>query len=328
MNTVCKIMTFYSLILVGFAGVLNAQTVDYDPEFYAANYFELSNLEIPISEIYPGAEQRTGIPALSEPVFESSLQADNWLEEKDMVLGIFYNGKAKAYPLRVISWHEVVNDNFNGEKVLVTFAALTHSGQAYKGAGSGVSAMVFNNNTLFYDHNTRSLWAQLTGQAVSGDRGGDFLEKIPVVYTSWKEWRLMYPVTSVLSVNNSDDIDYSKTAYDKYDNTIELPFPISYQNKRLPLKSKVIGLEVDGKYKAYPFSMLKKNNGLIEDFFNGMKVRIRFNAETESFITTDEEGALLPVVVSYWYAWYAYHTDTMIYGFLPDRTPLALLEEE
>lgn len=321
-------MTFFSLIFLGFAGVANAQTVDYDPEFYAANYFELSNLEIPISEIYPGAEQRTGIPALTAPVFESSNQADNWLQGKDMVLGVFHNGTAKAYPLRVISWHEVVNDNFNGDNVLVTFSALTHSGQAYKGTDAGVSAMVFNNNTLFYDQATRSLWAQLTGQAVSGDLGGDFLEKVPVVYTSWQEWRLMYPATSVLSITNSDAIDYSQTAYHEYDKTIDLPFPVSYQNKRLPLKSKVIGLEVDGKFKAYPFSMLKNNNGLIEDFFNGMKVRIRFNAETESFITTDEEGALLPVVVSYWYAWYAYHTDTKIYGFLPDRTPLALLEEE
>jgi hypothetical protein len=321
-------MTFFSLVFFGFNGVLNAQTVDYDPEFYAANYFELSNLEIPISEIYPGAEQRTGIPAIIEPIFESAAQADNWLAENDMVLGVFHNGTAKAYPLRVISWHEVVNDDFNGEKILVTFSALTHSGQAYKGADSGVSAMVFNNNTLFYDNTTRSLWGQLTGQAVSGDRGGDFLEKVPVVYTSWKEWRMMHSGSTVLSVNNSNDIDYSQTAYHKYDNTIELPFPVSYQNKRLPMKSKVIGLEVDGKYKAYPFSMLKSKNGVVEDFFNGMKVRIRFNAETGSFITTDEEGELLPVVVSYWYAWYAYHTDTKIYGFLPDRSPLALLEEE
>ncbi len=328
MNTVFKIVTLFSLVLSGFTGLLNAQTVDYDPEFYAANYFELSNLEIPISEIYPGAEKRTGIPSLTEPVFESTGQADSWLEEKDMVLGVFYNGIAKAYPLRVISWHEVVNDNFEGENVLVTFSALTHSAQAYKATGSGVSAMVFNNNTLFYDNATRSLWGQLTGQAVSGERGGDFLEKVPVVYTSWKEWTLMHPETIVLSIANSDDIDYSQTAYQEYDNTIELPFPTSFNNKRLPLKSKVIGLEVDGKYKAYPFSMLKNSNGTVEDFFNGMKVRIHFNEETGGFVTTDEEGKLLPVVVSYWYAWHAYHTDTKIYGFLPDRSPLAFLEEE
>ncbi|KAA3635774.1 MAG: DUF3179 domain-containing protein, partial [Bacteroidetes bacterium] len=258
----------------------------------------------------------------------SSGHADSWLGEKDMVLGVFYNGVAKAYPLRVISWHEVVNDNCEGENVLVTFYALTHSAQAYKGTGSGVSAMVFNNNTLFYDNATRSLWGQLTGQAVSGERGGDFLEKVPVVYTSWKEWTLMHPETIVLSTANSDEIDYSKTAYQEYDNTIELPFPTSFNNKRLPLKSRVIGLEVDGKYKAYPFSMLKNSNGTVEDFFNGMKVRIHFNEETGGFVTTDEEGKLLPVVVAYWYAWHAYHTDTKIYGFLPDRSPLAFLEEE
>lgn len=328
MNTVLKITTLFSLLFLGLTHWVTAQNVDYDPEFFAANYFELSNLEIPISEIYPGVEKRTGIPALNAPVFEGSVQADQWLDARDMVLGITYNGMAKAYPLRVISWHEVVNDNFGGENILVTFCALTHSGQAYKGTDAGVSAMVFNNNTLFYDNATRSLWGQMTGQAVSGDLAGTYLEKVPVVYTTWKEWTLMHPETSVLSMANSEGIDYSKVAYSEFENTVELPFPVSYTNKKLPLKSKVIGLEVDGKYKAYPFSMLKSSNTVVEDYFNGMKVRISFNAENESFVMTDEDGALLPVVVSYWYAWYAYHTDTKIYGFLPDRTPLALLEED
>lgn len=328
MNTVFKITTLFSLLFLGAINWANAQMVDYDPEFYEANYFELTNLEIPISEIYPGAEKRTGIPVLNEPQFDEPNMAAAWLDDSDMVLGVAHNGVAKAYPLRVISWHEVVNDNFDGEDVLVTYSALTHSGQAYKGQEAAVSAMVFNNNTLFYDKATRSLWGQLSGQAVSGELGGNNLEKVAVVYTSWKEWRMMHAETVVLSTSNSNVIDYTTAAYTEYEGTIELPFPVSYTNKRLPLKSKVIGLEVDGKYKAYPFSMLRNGNGLVEDFFNGMKVRIRYNESTGSVYTTDEEGELLPVVVSYWYAWYAYHTDTKIYGFLPDRTPLALLEEE
>ncbi len=328
MNTVLKITTLFTFLIFGITNWVNAQMVDYDPEFYAANYFELTNLEIPISEIYPGAEQRTGIPVLSAPSFEDASQAGNWLEEDEMVLGVTYNGVSKAYPLRVISWHEVVNDKFGNENVMVTFCALTHTGQAYKGSDTGVSAMVFNNNTLFYDNNTRSLWSQVTGQAVSGEMSGKYLDTVPVVYTSWKEWKMMHTETVVLSTSNSDDIDYGQAAYSQYENTIELPFPVSYTNKRLPLKSKVVGLEVDGKFKAYPFSMLNNNTGLVEDYFNGMKVRIQFNAETGSAYTTDEEGKLLPVVVAYWYAWYAHHTDTKIYGFLPDRTPLALLEEE
>jgi hypothetical protein len=328
MNTVFKITTLLSFLIFGLTNWVTAQMVDYDPEFYAANYFELTNLEIPISEIYPGVEQRTGIPVLDAPSFESSSEAGNWLGDNEMVLGVAFNGVVKAYPLRVISWHEVVNDEFAGENVMVTFCALTHTGQAYKTSDSGISAMVFNNNTLIYDNGSRSLWSQMTGQAVSGELAGKYLEKVPVVYTSWKEWRMMHGTTTVLSTLNSDAIDYTEAAYSQYENTIELPFPVSYSNKKLPMKSKVIGLEVDGKYKAYPFSLLKSGNGQVEDYFNGMKVKISFNAETESAYTTDEEGELLPVVVSYWYAWYAHHTDTKIYGFLPDLTPLALLEEE
>lgn len=324
MNTNLKKLTGALLALFIGIGFTQAQSVDYDPDYYAANYFELSNLEIPISEIYPGGDNRMGIPQLDHPLYESATSAQAWLLDEEMVLGIQYNGVTKAYPIRLMSWHEVVAEQFGEENVLITYAALTASGQAYVAGDFGISAMVYNNNTLLYDRATRSLWTQLGGDAVAGAEAATKLKQIPVVYTSWGEWKAKFKHTEVLSIDNGKGIDYSKAAYAQYENTIDLPYPVSYTKNKLPLKSKVIGIEVDGKYKAYPFSRITAST---EDFFNGMKIRIEYNEDTQSTWVTDEEGTLIPSAVCYWYAWYAFHSETKIYGFLPELTPLAVLNE-
>jgi len=325
MNTNLRKLTWSFLTLLLGMNFLQAQFVDYDPAYYAANDFELANLEIPISEIYPGGENRMGIAQLNQPLYESATVAQAWLADDEMVLGIHYNGETKAYPIRVISWHEVVAAQFGDEKVLVTYAPLTASGQAFATSDFGISALVYNNNTLLYDKNTRSLWTQLGGDGVAGENAAKKLKQIPVVYTSWGEWKAKFTDTKVLSIDNGQGIDYSKAAYAKYENTVELPYPVAFSKNKLPFKSRVVGIEVDGKFKAYPFSMLTQNT---EDFFNGMKIQIQYNEDTHSTWVTDEEGTLIPSAVCYWYAWYAFHSNTEIYGFLPELTPLAVLNDE
>ncbi len=325
MNTNLKKLIWSLLALFLSINFSQAQFVDYDPAYYAANDFELTNLEIPVSEIYPGGDNRLGIPMLNQPVYETISSAQKWLSDDEMVLGVWYKGEAKAFPIRIISWHEVVETQFGREKVMVTYAPLTASGQAYAGADFGISALVYNNNTLLYDKETRSLWTQLDGHAVTGEKAAKKLKQIPVVYTNWGNWKAKFADTKVLSINNGQGIDYSKAAYAKYEETVELPYPVSITKNKLPFKSKVIGIEVDGKFKAYPFSRLTAST---EDFFNGMKIRIQYNHETNATWVTDEEGTLIPSVVCYWYAWYAFHYDTKIYGFLPKVVPLAVVNEE
>jgi hypothetical protein len=153
--------------------------------------FDVTRHLIPLSEIQSGGPWRNGIPALDHPVFVSSSEADHYLRPFDAVLGIVMKGEAKTYPIRILNWHELVNDNVGGEEVLISWCPLCGSGMVYDPlvAGQrhtfGVSGLLYKNNLLFYDHETDSLWSQLGGQAVTGPLAGTSLHLLPTTLTTW-----------------------------------------------------------------------------------------------------------------------------------------------
>ncbi len=333
MSTVIRFLALIVLVLLATSFTSTAQFVTQptsDP-----NGFSLDNLELPISEIYPGGPARTGIVPLEKPTFEPADCAQEFVSSEDYVIGIHYNGVTRAYPVKIMGYHEVVNDRVGEEEILVTYSPLTGSALAFEAPKQnaahafGVSGLVYNNNSLLYDRATESLWSQLTGQAVSGEEAGRRMKQIPVTYTTWNHWAELHPETEVLSTDTGFKHTYDQSPYLAYGDDSKTMFPISFKSRKLPTKSKVVGVEVKGEYKAYPFALLPKGEDqLMEEFFNGQLVRIKYYADSQSVYVMDEHGEVLPTVTTYWFAWYAFHPETQIYGFLPDIDPVAMLEKE
>ena len=281
--------------------------------------FELSNLRIPLEEILKGGPPKDGIPAIENPKYVKGEEAD-FLSPEDRVLALEINGEAKAYPLRILDRHEIVNE----ADFVVSYCPLCNSGSAFKALANGqastfgVSGLLYNSDVLMYDRTTESLWSQIKGEAISGTASGQKLELLPVVHTTWADWKTRHPNTWVLSTETGHERNYSKTAYTDYRNSEKLMFPVSSVNREMGNKTLVLGVEVDGQFKAYPFPRLKqktkKGLDLVEDTFNDQTLQIHFDADQNTAYATDREGNLWKNAITlYWFAWYAFHPQTEIF---------------
>ncbi|MCB0637240.1 MAG: DUF3179 domain-containing protein, partial [Lewinella sp.] len=270
----------YAAALTGLGLLLNfpvlAQRAIFVQETAAGADFRMENLAIPSYDIVPGGPGKDGIPAIDAPQFTDA-RHDQWMNDEDIVIGLVHNGVAKAYPLRILNYHEVVNDEFDGEAVAVTYSPLCGSAMAfatdkgdYERWQLAVSGLLYNNNPLFFDRKTESLWSQLSAEAVSGPVAGASLDQLPVLRTTWAEWRAQHPETLLLSRETGFHRNYEVDAYEYYVETDRLMFPVNHIDKRLPVKTLVLGVEVDGVFKAYPYATLPRNAAhTTEDIVNG-----------------------------------------------------------
>jgi hypothetical protein len=162
------------------------------------NGFDLSDSLVQVAEIHGGGPARDGIPALDHPAFIAADQA-LFLTPNDRVLGLSRHGVAKAYPIAILNWHEVVNDQFGAEPLVVTFCPLCGTGMAFlatvdgRALKFGVSGLLYNSDVLLYDRQTESLWSQIMTTAISGPLKGQRLTMTPVAHTTWADWRQRYP---------------------------------------------------------------------------------------------------------------------------------------
>ena len=308
-------MKLRTLMCKNFLLLLFCLVVSY--KAYALNGFDLSQASIPIEEIHEGGPPKDGIPSIDKPQFESVIQA-NWLQADEMVIGVVYNGIAKAYPIRILNWHEIVNDEFAGEPLLVTYCPLCGTGIVFlppQGGQFGVSGLLYNSDVLLYDRNTESLWSQILAQAVVGERLGEKLSIVPSRFIRWREWLRDYPKTLVLSRITGHNRDYSRDPYLGYDETPLVFFPVANKpDDTLYSKERVIGITLDGVAKAYPFSSLEKNDKeVFEDMVGDTKINVHWSKAGDSAWITDVDGNDLPIVDGFWFAWYAFHPDTLIF---------------
>lgn len=328
MNTIIRISTSLLIQLLVFQNISTAQFLPSPYEPYTANGFVLDNLLVAADEIYQAGAPRDGIPAINRPRFLTAVEA-GYLKETEYVIGVERNGIAKAYPVRILSQHEVVNDRFDEETVVVTYSVLCNSGMAFsaeiggKRTTFGVSGLLFNSGLVLYDRKTESLWPQIRKQAVSGEASGKEIVQLPSTHTTWADWKAKHPQTLVLSSKTGFDRDYSRLPGKSFEKPGRLIFPVSETNKILPLRERVIGIEVDGRYRAYPFGLIRgDDDGLIAENFNGLDLSLHYNREANSAYITDAEGNQLPATTMYWFAWYAFHPDTEIYllddGIVPN----------
>jgi hypothetical protein len=284
------------------------------------NGFDLQGATIPVEEVFKGGPPKDGIPSIDNPRFVKPA-ASTQLDDSDLVLGISLNGVSKAYPLPIMSWHEIVNDFFVDLPVVVTFCPLCGSGMAFESKMDGrsltfgVSGLLYNSDVLLYDRQTESLWSQLKSSAVTGFYKAKQLKPVPMQHTTWQHWRKQHPDTLVLSFDTGFSRNYSRNPYEGYENIEQTYFPVKFRAKGLHPKERVIGLTINDKAKAWPFVELRKAGGVIKDNIGGQSITVRFNEKHESAEIIDKQGKTLSTVTLYWFAWAAFHPETELYRY-------------
>ncbi len=283
------------------------------------NGFDVSGASGDMRPIEKGGPPKDGIPAIDQPRFVSAAAAQ--LADGDRVLGIALGGVARAYPVRILNWHEVVNDRIAQRAVVVTYCPLCGTGMAFAppartgAAGFGVSGLLYNSDVLLYDRATLSLWSQILSEAITGPLKGTVLAPVPLTHTSWADWRARHPATQVLSTETGFERDYAHDPYAGYDRVPQLMFDVQHRDDRFPLKEWVLGLRLGGVAKAYPFSVLDRvvgRSGVLQDSVGQQRVRIRFDRSHRTAEARDTQGRLLPGTLAYWFAWVAFHPRTEV----------------
>ena len=280
--------------------------------------FDLTRHSVPLDQLVDGGPGKDGIPAILTPTFISATGA-TFLRDEDRVLGLTAGTEAKAYPVKILNWHEIVNDTIGGKAIVVTYCPLCGIGMAFEVEVQGrrhtfgVSGLLYQSDLLMYDHQTESLWSQIGMQAITGPLTGEKLTPMFLKHTIWREWRAAHPSTIVLSTRTGSFRNYDRDPYAGYGESSELFFDTTHFDSRYHPKEWVVGLEIDGVTKAYPFVELKKVPSPLVDRVNGRRVTVRVNAESRSASVVDENGRPIPSVTAFWFAWYAFHPDTQVF---------------
>ncbi len=299
---------FLLLILGAAAATLGWSRID-------KNGFDLSNASIPVAEVLSGGPPRDGIPAIDKPRFIAAHRAD-FLTDDSRVIGVSIGDEARAYPIAILNWHEIVNDHINGEAIVVTFCPLCGTGMVFETSpytDFGVSGLLYNSDVLLYDRQTESLWSQLKMQAVSGKRLGDKLTLLAASHTSWADWRARYPHTRVLSTDTGFRRDYQRDPYQDYAKQRQTYFPVANQNSRYHPKEMVIGVVQGETVKAWPFAELAKAGQAVVDTLGSEAVTVIFNAEARSGRVVDANGEEIPSTTGFWFAWMAFYPQSEVY---------------
>ncbi|MEQ8881596.1 MAG: DUF3179 domain-containing protein [Cyclobacteriaceae bacterium] len=230
---------------------------------------------IPDDEIYDGGPGKDGIPALENPTMISADEAT--LGEDDLVVGVVFDGQARAYSHQVLDWHEIINDQIGMHPFAVTYCPLTGTAINWsRNIGGeittfGVSGLLYNSNLIPYDRKTDSNWSQMLNRSVEGSLIGQSATTIlPAIETSWGTWKKMYPKTQIVSTNTGHERPYGSYPYiasGNFDYRVEpfLIFPVAREDERLHKKERVLGVQDIGRVHIYRFKDFQGDINLRKD---------------------------------------------------------------
>ncbi len=245
---------------------------------------------IRLDQVVWGGVVRDGIPPLREPKMLAAIDA-TYLSDSDVVFGVEINGDTRAFPMRILAWHEMFRDTIGEVPVAGVYCTLCGTVIIYEREFNGVihdlgtSGLLYQSNKLMYDAETISLWSTMTGKPVVGPLVGKgiALNRRPVVTTNWGVWKQLHPETLVLSLDTGHQRDYGEgVAYAAYFASDELMFPVAGVDDRLKLKDAVLGLRNDDGEQALAFSFeFLKQNLVVHDQLAGKMI----------VVLTDSSGA-------------------------------------
>ncbi len=239
------------------------------------------------AELVSGGPGKDGIPAIDEPTFVSVDEAASFLDDREPVIVVEVNDEARAYPVQILIWHEIVNDTVGDVPLAVTYCPLCNSAIGFEREVGGtihdfgVSGLLRNSDLVMYDRQTESWWQQFTGEAIVGSLTGTVLDFVPASTVSFADFKTAHPAGLVLSRDTGFDRDYGRNPYVGYDDTTD---PFLFQGEadgRLPPAERVVAVELNGETVAYPFSALT-DRLVVEDAVGGRPIVVFFQPGTKS----------------------------------------------
>jgi hypothetical protein len=303
----------------------------------AATYgFTLEPCLVPRASLIASGMPKDGLPALVSPTIWTLGQADEasaarakFLVPEDRVIGVKIGGQARAYPLRLLVWHEVVNDTLGGVPIAVTYNALCDSAAVFRRTlhgrtlTFGVSGILYDSNLVMYnrepDPATESLWSQLLFRAVTGPAaaGRVNLAVLPISVETWADWRREHPESTVLAPDPRMARQYARDPYTSYFGNDLLRFPVQPLPfpARYPLKTPVVAVGGEAGWTAFPFPLLASVTDSQRSFPRTRGELARALAYRPQWRTVGVNVDALPagsaVVYASYFAWYAtHHADT------------------
>jgi len=223
--------------------------------------------------LFSGGPPRDGIPPIDSPRFESIESADEWIEELEPVILLDYEGEIRAYPLQILTWHEIVNDEVAGDPIVITYCPLCNTALVFRRPTIdgeiltfGTSGNLRYSDLVMWDRQTESWWQQFTGEAIVGDLTGTKLESLPVAIISWVDFKSKHPDALVLSIETGFQRNYGRNPYAGYDNITSQPFAfVGDLDAQLPAMARVVGISPEnGAGGAFSLDLLSENQVLNE----------------------------------------------------------------
>lgn len=321
-------MKKYSLYLVQllFSFQFQIMTAQQNPRNVQTNWkTDLKNHSVSLDEFLTLLKPDQ-IPPINTPSFISISEAKTTYFEHEPVIAIEINKEAKAYPLSVLMYHEIVNDVIGGTKIIATYCPLCNAAIAFnrnlKFNGKsylldfGVSGMLRKSDMVMWDRQTKSWWQQFTGDALVGELNGASLEFIPSLLISLSDFSKNYPNGKVLSTNNGlTNSNYGNNPYVNYDN-LENKTPFLFKetvDERLPAMERIVDVSFDGKTRIYPLTVIQKEK-VINDAINNNPLVIFYEGKTLSVLDAKnikESKAVGAVTV------FSPNVDSKLLSFIP-----------
>ena len=248
--------------------------------------FEISLVDF--DEIFSGGVPRDGIPPIDDPKFTDFAEAVQFIAGREPVIALRVGSEARAYPLQILTYHEIVNDVIGGRPVAVTFCPLCNSSVVFDREvfGSvlrfGVSGNLRNSDLIMWDDLTETWWQQLTGEGLVGDLAGVTLTFLPSQLIAFDEFKTAFPDGMVLSRDTGFTRPYGRNPYSGYDTTDGRPFLFQGRlDERLRATERVVAVEVGGESAAYPFTELSTQR-VVNDEVGGEKIVVFWTPDTAS----------------------------------------------
>jgi len=244
---------------------------------------------VPYDEIIGGGPPRDGIAPIDEPRFGDVSLGNEWLNDEEPVIFFEHNGDARAYPLRIMTQHEIVNDVVGGIPVTVTFCPLCNSAIVFdrrldgEVLDFGTSGNLRNSDLIMWDRQTESWWQQFTGEAIVGSLTGKKLQFLTATIISWEDFKVSRPEGTALDRNTGFNRSYTRSPYAGYDRVDNPPFLFDGDlDGRLLPKERVVAVELDsGEAVAFPYGILREER--VVDYSRGdHEMVIFFNPNTLS----------------------------------------------
>ena len=257
---------------------------------------------IPTDQIFDGGPGKDGIPALLNPPLIDPDQAD-YLTDEDLVVGYKMGSDVRAYPHKILDWHEIINDDIGGRPLAITYCPLTGTAVGWDRniqgnvTTFGVSGLLFNTNLIPYDRFTDSNWSQMRLVSINGPLQGERITSFQVIETTWGSWKEMYPDTKVVSLETGisrpyDTFPYINSSGQDYREDPYLLFPIQVDDNRLPRKDRVHGVIINGEAKVYPLADFEDQVTVIRDNFLDRELLVVGDRSTNfanSFLIVQQE---------------------------------------